>query len=368
MQDRLREAMRDPDAPPVPDPVAAPEAARPFKSFLNLPGVPGRLLKANRMLAAHLGWTLPALIGVFAVAVDTPGERLASRSRAELVAEAADYTGEDPAHAAAAVDFLTLDPARLELAAAWEQERRPHRLFLRPLVPTGDGDLLIPRHLVRALWEVTADMLGEGRLIWPGVPDPVTDAMNDFRKVETGWLERSCEAQVDKTGMPYRPNLEPRQAAAGGIPGLAGEVDLLICDRARQQLWVVEVKHRQDSASPDAVDRRVADFLDGRRSHVAKLLSKAAQLERYLDAAIALADPGGPAPGPSEHWAVRPVLATYRLEPAAYASDVPPAVEFVLAHRLAEHLGFASGVRYGTAGFGDSDRQPGATGERQVQL
>jgi hypothetical protein len=101
-------------------------------------------------------------------------------------------------------------------------------------------------------------------------------------------------------------------------------------------LWVVEVKDHIASASSYSISARVGRFLRPRKGYVAKLEGKVAAVAARPDAAAELVT-GPPLPAPPGGWRVHPLLATRRLEPAAFALDPPPA-PFVLVRDLAAHL------------------------------
>jgi hypothetical protein len=256
-------------------------------------------------------------------------------SAAELVDQAVSWCGVPRDQALAAVTFLTHQPGDDEEPHYfYEQERRSQRAFLRPLVPLGDV-LLVPRHLTRVLQEVAADMLGEGRIVWP-MEQTVRDAANELRN----WSNRHFELQVEQIvadlGLPYRSNLEQHEAAAAGAPGLDGEIDILACDVAAGRLWVLEDKEHIESASPYSIAQRARRFLKN-NGYVDKALAKARTVAAHPDAYAAIAC-GGAVPTPEGGWTVLPVMVTSRIEPAAFPQDRESAIPFVLAQDLGRYL------------------------------
>jgi len=236
----------------------------------------------------------------------------------------------------AAVEFLFQRPTYDEIdSRSHEQERRPQRAFLRPLTPIGSQRIRVPRHLILAAQEVAADMLGEGRLMWPDLPDTVRNAALDFRKSTTRYFENVVETIVDEAGLPYRANLEPHEAA--GVSGLKDEIDVLACDEANARLWLLETKEHIESASPYSITQRARRFLKPRQGYVDKALAKAETVPAHADAFVAIVCQRS-VPPPEGGWTVLPVMVTSRIEPAAFPQDRESAIAFVLADDLTWHL------------------------------
>jgi hypothetical protein len=334
------EGLMDPALPDVIDPADIPygttETA--FRPILSGRGLPGRLLTLDQVMRNDLGWGIESMVAVLATAASYEDDCVPQMPPSQLVAEAASYSHRPQTELLAAISFLTLRAREVaENRRFWEQERRPHRLFLRPLVELPSGDLLVPRHLVRALQEVMADMLGEGRLVWPDLPVSVDRAANELRAGATAHLERLAAQAVDETGLPYRANLEERVAADAGSPGLPDEVDLLVCDERAGLLWVIEVKHHIASASPYSITQRAGRFLKPMKGYLSKLRDKTRHIQQYSDQAAQIAC-GHPVQRPADGWRVRPLMATLRIEPAAFAVNGPHDIPFVLVNRLGQHL------------------------------
>ena len=95
---------------------------------------------------------------------------------------------------------------------------------------------------------------------------------------------------------------------------------------------MIEVKDHIQTASSYAINTRVAKFLRPRSGYVAKLTAKVIAITNHSDAAAAIAV-GQPVTAPVGGWRVLPLLATGRIEPAAFALRPLP-VEFVLVHNL----------------------------------
>lgn len=323
---------------------AEPDGQPQWRPLLEGPDVPGRLARLDQVMVKHLGWGIEDLFLILATAAHGDRTFVPAMPPAQLADQATALSGRPTGGLNAVIDFLTFTPGA---AAAdrrfWEQERRPHRLFLRPFVQLPNGDILVPRHLADALYDVTAHMLGEGRLTWPGLPGQVDQAANNFRQTATKALERQASEQATAAGLPCAAGIEQHQAARAGIPNLTGEIDLLACDPDAGVLWVVEAKHHIESASAYAISHRAQRFLK-KGGYVDTLLAKAAVVQAHADQAAALVlGNDGQRPG---GWDVRPVMATARVEPAAF-TDSTPRVPFVLVRRLGHYLSTGEGA-YGT--------------------
>jgi hypothetical protein len=306
-----------------------------FRQLLTGRHTPKRLVQLDDTMRRHLGCGIEAIIAVLATAAGWPDDVDLPDTTADALTQAtAEWAQQIPqGEIEAAIRRLTLHGAAVKAdTSIWEQERRAHRLLLRPLVAVDDR-LLIPRHICQALQEVTADFIADGRVPWPDVPKAVTQAANDLRGIATKSLERFAADEASGTGLPTVANVEQHEAAAAEIEGLTGELDILVAHPERQILWVVEAKDHIMTASGYSISKRVQRFA-GRTGHEAKLLKKAETIRQHARAAAALL--GVATPGASA-WEVRAVMATRRIEPAAFTLR-PPAVEYVLVDDLAEHL------------------------------
>jgi hypothetical protein len=326
----------DPGPPTLPD-----EHDGQFRRVLDGPEVPGRLGKLDGVMRTHLGCGIEAIVAVLATAAGWSDDTdLPQTTAAALAAETAEWAEPiPPAEFDAAISLLTLTGPQVAAdSSIWEQERRAQRLLLRPLVSV-DGQLYIPRHICRALQDVTAEFLGDGRLPWPDLPAEVTRAANEFRQIGNNSLERHAEVEAQTTGLAVIANLQPHDAAAAGIVGLPGEIDLLVGNAATSTTQRVEVKDHVMTASGYSVNQRVQRFAS-RKGYEAKLLKKTTTISQHADAAATLLGlPRAPV------WTVTPVMATRRVEPAAF-NVIRTRVEYVLVDHLADHLS-GSSRRYG---------------------
>lgn len=324
----------NPAAPAFADPDVAVDNA--WRSITSSDAIPGRMRTLDSVMKRELGWGIDAMFAVLSVAASYQSDFVPRTSAAELVDQAVGWCGVPRDEVLAAVTFLTHQPdGNEDPHYFYEQERRPQRAFLRPFVSLGDS-LLVPRHLARALQEVAADMLGEGRIVWP-MERAVSDAANDLRT----WSNRQFEIQVEQVlvdlGLPYRPNLEAHEAAAGGAPGLEGEIDVLACDVAAGRIWVLETKEHIESASPYSITERARRFLKRKKGYVDKALAKTRTVAAVPDVYAAIAC-GGPVTAPAHGWTVLPVMVTSRIEPAAFPQDRESAIPFVLGQDLGRYL------------------------------
>lgn len=321
-------------APAFADPDA--EVDNAWHSIMSSAAIPGRMRTLDSVMERELGWGIDAVFAVLSVAASYRPDFVPRTSATELVDQVVGWCGVTREQALAAVSFLTYQPDNNENPHSfYEQERRSQRAFLRPFVPLGDA-LLVPRHLARALQEVAADMIGEGRIVWP-MNQAVSDAANDFRS----WCNRNFELQVEQMlidiGLPFRPNLEAHEADAAGALGLEGEIDFLACDIATGRLWVLEVKEHIESASPYSITERARRFLRKKKGYVDKALAKTMTVAAKPDVYAAIAC-GGPVTAPADGWTVLPVMVTSRIEPAAFPQGHESAIPFVLGRDLVLQL------------------------------
>ena len=130
--------------------------------------------------------------------------------------------------------------------------------------------------------------------------------------------------------------LEPKPAAQFGIPGLTGEIDLLVADEQRGRLWVIEAKNPHGAIA----SHNLAEHLGRFTKYCVKLLAKTAVIAAY--------------PGPAaracgattDHaWHVVPLLVTRAIEPAAFTADLR--VPFTTVDHLAGVLTAAALPRPG---------------------
>lgn len=257
----------------------------------------------------------------------------------------ADWAGLDVDPVAAAVDLLTLTPARLaeEGLSYWELERRSGRLATRPLLalPGAGGQrqiLLMPRR-VAATQHIFANYALGGRLPWPprSLPQAVVAAYDAWQQARQRAFEFHLEEIVRDRGFThYRRGLREKPAAKLGIR-IAGEIDLLLADELRRRLWVIEAKNGQVPFGLDqvlyevtafhGVDRESAPpgrfrFKTPERAYVGKLLKKTDDIHEHLPAVLAMFgiddDPG--------LWQVIPLVVTPNPVAAAFVAE--PTVAF----------------------------------------
>lgn len=294
--------------------------------------VSSRLLTADTILKEACGTGTDGISAVLAVAATwTPGDAVTKVRRTELCDAVTRWSGLSRAEIEAAADRLTLTPDQLRQDGMryWEQEKRSHRLAIRPLVFLGDDELLlIPRRL-EATQGIFVAYLLTGRLPWPAsdLPQKVIDAFTNYRKTQNRQLELEAGSILGRLNLPSTINIEPHQAKAAGLH-LSGEIDALAADPARSRLWVCEVKDPAIAVSPSTIAAHVARFLKP-GGHVSHLLRNTRDVA---------ANPAGwarllGAPEPDPDWRVLPLMITRHVEPAAFTSD--PAVTYVVAEDLA---------------------------------
>lgn len=305
-----------------------------------------------------LGAGVDGISAVFATAVSwpvpgEPGALTADADLAEFAATVADWAGLDRVEVTAAVNLLTLSPARLagELDY-WRTEQRDARLGSRPLIllPTRDGHARIriaPRQ-VDAARRIFHNYLWAARLPWPHLPPPVNQALSNWAQINQREFEKIVASQTETAGFThYRPALTPRKAAQHGL-AIPGEIDLLLADPARRRIWVVEAKYPNVPYGPGKIYFEIEDFQGGAepgnlvngqrrrggKAYVDTLLAKTRAVRddvaAALDAVRVNADDG------SEYWEVRPLMVTPYPVAAAFVAN--PRVLFSTPTELADVL------------------------------
>lgn len=339
-------ASRPPNAPA--GTVVTP-ARRVAQSFTPLGAVgDDQLIAADRLLQGSWGMGLDAIRAVLAVArtwdVDT--NRLARTDRATLIAEAVSWSGQPIDAVGKALDLLLLDSKEmrdLETARFIDLDRRIHRVGLRPLLLVG-GEILVSPWLAEATVGIFATYLADGRLPYPtdAVPVTVRKALESRRQSSNTQLEEAVADLAMAAGLPHRLRFDQGEAARAGIPGLTGEIDLLIADTDTMRLWVCEVKDPFMAFSVSTVKRRMSKFTRP-NGYIAHLLAKAAVVERHAAAAAAAC--GALA---TTNWRIIPLLVTRWVEPVAFISNpqlaytVPESLAAVLIRDTDPNPGFAS--------------------------
>lgn len=307
-----------------------------FVSLRDDCAVPGTLLRADAILQQECGFGIDAISAVLGTAMTWTADNdpVVYVARQAVKEAAAQWSSVPDAEISAALDRLTLDPEELgrEGLRYWEQERRSHRIAVRPLVRHADNLLLIPWR-TRSTQAVLSGYLLSGRLPWPSrdIPQKVQDAFNEFRQTVNRTLEREAAAVPVALQLPCRRNIQAHEAIAAGVQ-VPGEVDLLIADPAQRRFWVCEVKDVSMGFSPDTISVRVDEFLR-RDGYVDRLIQRADAIRAHTAAGLALL---GVAVG-SLPWRVLPLMITRHIEPAAFTAS--PLVPFVVVTDLREVLG-----------------------------
>ncbi|WP_331752468.1 hypothetical protein [Streptomyces sp. NBC_00829] len=289
------------------------------------------LAQADQLLRQHWNCGLAALGAVLATAADWPtGPQGTTAVTAEdLLREAAAWSNLPDEELIAATERLTLHPGNAASVGAHpytEVERRT-RPMTHPLITAGDRLLVLP-WLVHAAQELYAGYIDEGRLPRPDVPDPVGKALLRHRQQLDELLESDLKEIAQRAGLPHRFRLLEKTAASLGIPGLTGEVDLLIADPDRGRLWVIEAKNPVPAVAPHAVLQHIQRFTTRYRD---KLLAKTATIAAFP------AQAAGACRAASEQpWQVLPLMVTRAVEPAAFVTD--PRVPYTTADNLAHVL------------------------------
>ncbi|MFI6112850.1 hypothetical protein [Kitasatospora sp. NPDC051164] len=287
-----------------------------------------QLAAADQLLQQHWGFGFAALGAVLATAADwqTGTDGIAAVTAEDLVHETATWSALPERELAAAVDRLRLHSANAAPAGphAYTEVERRIRPVTHPLIEHGGRLLLLP-WLLHTSQELYAAYLHEGRLPHPDLPRPVGDALRRHRQQLDERLEADIEAVARAAGLPHRFRLLEKTAAQLGIPGLIGEIDLLVADPATRRLWVIEAKNPEGAVAPHALIQHVQRFTARYRD---KLFAKSATITAHADAAARACK----APGDLD-WDVIPLMVTRSIEPAGFLAD--PKVAFTIAEHLA---------------------------------
>lgn len=339
----------------APRPMPAPEgtvmapAKRVTQSFTTLEAAGDeKLVAVDRLLQGSWGTGLDGLRAVLAVARtwNVGPNRSARTDRASLVAEAVDWSGQPVDAVEKAVDLLVLDGSEmrdLETERFIDLDRRIHRVGLRPLLAVGD-EIVVAPWLAETTVRIFANYLADGRLPYPSgaVPAAVERGLESRRQASNAELEELVGALVRRIGLPHRLRFDQGDAARAGIPGLSGEIDVLIADSATMRLWVCEIKDPYLAFSATTVKRRMTKFTRP-NGYIATLSKKAEIIERHAAAAAAAC--GSPV---AAGWRIIPLFVTRWVEPVAFISNpklaytVPESLKTVLTARDDPRPGFAS--------------------------
>jgi hypothetical protein len=318
------------------------------------------LLAVDDAMLEHMGAGHDALLAVLqtASAWPVPGDPFALTASVpadELIADAAAWSGLAQHQIAAAVDRLTLSPARLaaEEARMWTVEGRDARLLIRPLVAAPDGTrlLVLPRRAA-ATRRVFSNYLSDGRLPWPyhGLPEPVRKAAEAWRGHRNGQFERAVDQCFAQLGVALRrPSLKPNKARAMGLQ-LTRELDLLALEPDRRIIWVVEAKDQHTPFEPASLVKEVVDFHGAERdapvravaphakpphqAFLGKLLDNVRQVDRQKAAVLTAFDLD---PVDAASWQVRPLIITPR--PCAAAVVPGTNIAFATPGTLGDFVG-----------------------------
>lgn len=289
------------------------------------------LATADRLLQQHWGCSLAHLGAVLATAANWPTgpEETAAVTPGEIVARTATWTAQSEQALHAAVSCLTLHPGNAAGpgAHAYTEVERRSRPLTHPFI-TDRGQLLILPWLAHAAHEAFGAYLDDGRLPHPELPVPVAQALERHRQQLDRRLEHDVEQAARTAGLPHRFRLLEKTAAQFGIPGLAGEIDLLVADPHRRRLWVIEAKNPTGAVAPHAVRQHIQKFTTRYRD---KLLAKAATITAHTGQAAALCDVTD-----LVDWRVVPLMVTRTVELAAFVAD--PRIPYTVADHLAAVL------------------------------
>jgi hypothetical protein len=270
------------------------------------------------------------------VAKDWPvgKDGFARTDSARLAEDAAKWSGLPHADIQAAIDSLVLrglDLRPLEGARIAELETRGYRLGIRPL-PAIDGKIVVVPWLVHTALGIYVAYIADRRFPYPhaDLPPRAAQVMAQDRQKLDRELERVIRAEVSAAGLPHRFRLTPKEAAAAGIAGLTGEIDLLIADPGTSRLWVCEAKNPHPAFSSRTIAKHIERFTQ-KDGYIDKLLSKAETITRSTPVAAAACQVQAEQP-----WRVIPLIVTPAVEPAAFVTE--PRVPFTVVTGLAAVL------------------------------
>nr|WP_181411640.1 hypothetical protein [Streptomyces sp. FR1] len=287
----------------------------------------GQLAQADRLLRQHWGCGLDALGAVLATAADWPTSEhdTATVTVEDLVAESAAWSGLPAEHLRSAVDRLRLHPGNAASTTehAYTEVERRTRPLTHPLITDGE-DLLVLPWLAHAAREAYAASLDDGRLPHPELPDPVDKALTRHRQQLDQRLESDVREAARAAGLPHRFRLLEKTAAQLGVPGLTGEIDLLVADPDAGRLWVIEAKNPTRAVAVHALQQHIKKFTTRYRD---KLLAKADTVAQYAAHAAAACGVDG-----ERAWRVLPLMVTRTIEPAAFLAH--PRIPYTTADHL----------------------------------
>ncbi|RCG17905.1 hypothetical protein DQ384_39360 [Sphaerisporangium album] len=301
----------------------------PFTPLNPPPG--SHLARADQVLHQQWDCGLDALAAVLATAVDWPTgpDGTAITTHTALAAEAAAWSLLPEADLRAAISRLLLDAgnAASDRAHAYTEVERRTRLTTHPLIAQ-DGRILLLPWLIHTAQQVYGGYLADARLPRPDMPPKAAQHLDRHRQQHNDQLEHDLKTIAERADLPHRSRLEVGPAAQLGIPGLPGEIDLLVADERRQRLWVIEAKNPHGAIAP----HNLAQHLHRFSAYRTKLLAKTTVITAHSGrAAVACGVVSA-----DRTWRVIPLIVTRVLDPAAFTAD--PAVPFTTADQLAQTL------------------------------
>jgi hypothetical protein len=315
------------------------------------------LAAIDTAMRATLGFGIDAITGLLNVATqydaraDAPAT---ATTRDAILQECVDLAvGATADEFAAALDWLTLCGADLaaDVIPHWETERRAKRITTSPFVQTSDAIWVLPWTAESTL-RIVANYLGDGRLPWPDtvLPQDVRTALDQYRQGRNRQVEKDCVATLAGRSLIVRGSIKPEKAHLFGIDSLTGEIDALCIDPTRSRIWVIEAKDPYTPYSARQIRRLINDFLAPGK-YVDQLLRK---VQDIASSATSVAAALG-SPDPDRSWAVRGLMVTRHLEPAAFA--VEPKVAFCVLDDVADVVDqddlAGPGMHLGRASTGD---------------
>ncbi|WP_424534357.1 hypothetical protein ACOZ38_29195 [Sphaerisporangium viridialbum] len=336
-------------APLTPDALFALHRRSPVPFTPLNPPAGSHLARADQVLHQQWGCGLDALAAVLATAVDWPTgpDGTATTTPTALAREAAAWSRLPEADLRAAIGRLLLDAGNApgDRAHPYTEVERRTRLTTHPLI-AHDGQILVLPWLIHTAQRVYAAYLADARLPRPDVPPAAAQHLDRHRQQHNDQLEHDLKTIAERAGLPHRSRLDVGPAARLGIPGLPGEIDLLVADERRERLWVIEAKNPHGAVAP----HNLAQHLDRFHTYRTKLLAKTTVIAAHPGPAAAAC--GVVSAGRT--WRVIPLLVTRVLDPAAFTTD--PAVPFTTADQLAQTLTGSAGPRPGWNTVPDTER------------
>ena len=295
------------------------------------------LAGVDAAMRQELGFGIDSLLGILDTVIGWPvddDEPVTVVTSSALVDQASEDTGCIRSELQPAVSWLTLQASDLrgEALEHWELDRRAVRLATRPLVEAAEGGLFVCPWTASATRTIISNHLLDGRLPWPqsALPDAVNRALRSYREERNKELER--DVMLALSG---RPNLRARgpikKGKVLGLATLPRELDGICIDETRSRIWVIEAKDRAAAFSPHQVRKAIDEFHE-EGGYVSKLISNVGLIQaedRTVAAAMGAAEP-------HRSWDAIGVMATRRIEPAAYVRE--PGVLFCTVRAIADTI------------------------------